>query len=36
MIEELKPPSKLLMRRGPSNVHPRVLKAMATLPWWVT
>ena len=30
MYEELKPPSRLLMGPGPSNVHPRVLKAMAT------
>ncbi|GEN35717.1 MULTISPECIES: pyridoxal-phosphate-dependent aminotransferase family protein [Aneurinibacillus] len=30
MFKELNPPSRVLMGPGPSDVHPRVLKAMAT------
>ncbi|MCF6094046.1 alanine--glyoxylate aminotransferase family protein [Microaerobacter geothermalis] len=30
MLSELKPPSRILMGPGPSDVHPHVLKAMAT------
>lgn len=30
MIKELNPTARILMGPGPSNVHPRVLKAMAT------
>ncbi len=29
LSSELNPPEQILMGPGPSNVHPRVLKAMA-------
>lgn len=28
--QDLNPPSRILLGPGPSNVHPRVLRAMAT------